>query len=68
MKSEREKNRENFPEIAKIIDEFRKEFGEVKLLWGQENEKEIGKRIVSGNCVLAINMVIEVKKNEKRKN
>lgn len=39
-----EQNRANFPETAKIIDDFRDVFGEdCKLLWAIENGRTLGK-------------------------
>lgn len=38
------RNREQFPELAKVMDEFRAVFGPgVKLICGEENGKKIGK-------------------------
>lgn len=43
--SEAKRNREQFPGLAKIVDEFRAVFGpDVKLIYGEENGKKIGKR------------------------
>ena len=39
------KNRAEFPAAARILDEFRKEFGEgVKLIYASEAGREIGKK------------------------
>jgi len=46
--SQRERLRAEFPENAKIIDEFRRVFGEVRVKWLSENGKEIGKRSPPG--------------------
>lgn len=39
----RERNREMFPEFAKVVDEFRAAFGKkVKVLYAEENGKTLG--------------------------
>ena len=38
-----EDNRKRFPETAKIVDEFRRVFGDVKVKWAVENGKSIGR-------------------------
>lgn len=35
---------ENLPTCASVANEFRKEFGDVRLVWARENGHEIGKR------------------------
>lgn len=40
--NERERNRQQFPQLAGLVDAFRKEGFEVKLLAGIENGREIG--------------------------
>jgi len=46
MGDERQQNRNAFPHVAAIVDDFRKVFGPgVKLVWGREPDgREIGKR------------------------
>lgn len=40
----RDRNRDAFPQLAGLVDQFRKVFGDdVKLIAGIENGKEIGK-------------------------
>lgn len=40
----RERNRASFPEIARIMDDFRRVFGDgCKLVWAKDGEREIGK-------------------------
>lgn len=41
---DRRRNRERFPEMTKVIDEFRSVFGDVKVLWVQEGDQEAGTR------------------------
>ena len=42
-------NRAAFPETARIVDELRDIFGPgVKLIWDQENGREIGKKMPEG--------------------
>lgn len=44
--SARARNRREFPEVARILDEFRAVFGdEVKLVYAEEGGKMIGKKI-----------------------
>jgi hypothetical protein len=41
--SQRDKNRADFPHAARLLDEYRKVFGEgVKLVYAKENGKQIG--------------------------
>ena len=42
MSTPSEHNRREFPETAKMIDEFRRVFGPVKVRWAVENGKVIG--------------------------
>lgn len=43
--AERKRNRERMPEIARVVDEFRRVFGPgVKLLWAREGGFEVGVR------------------------
>jgi len=45
MSDEREKNRREFPTVAKIVDEIRKRFPTAKLIYGVEPDgREIGSR------------------------
>lgn len=45
LRSEKDKNRSEFPVTASIMDEFRKIFGDgVKLKWSEENGKILGKK------------------------
>jgi hypothetical protein len=37
-------NRKDMPETAKIVDEFRRVFGPVKVKWCTENGKTLGKK------------------------
>lgn len=37
-----EKNRSDFPEFAKVVDEFRRVFGPIKVKWVRENGRELG--------------------------
>jgi len=37
-------NRKDFPEMAKVIDIFRKRFSGLKVQYVRENGKEVGKR------------------------
>jgi hypothetical protein len=62
--SDAKKNREMFPEVGKIVDEFRAVFGDVKLKWASENGNEIGKRL-DGDYISASDMVIEPKGKKK---
>lgn len=47
MDAERQQNRNAFPTVAAIVDDFRKVFGPgVKLVWGREPDgREVGKRM-----------------------
>ena len=38
----KEKNRQEFPETARIVDAYRECFAEARLVWARENGKEIG--------------------------
>jgi len=37
-------NRHNFPEMAKVIDQFRKQFPGLKVQYVRENGKEVGRK------------------------
>lgn len=39
----REQVRRDFPQMAAVIDDYRRVFGEVKVRWVYENGKEMGK-------------------------
>lgn len=41
---ERRRNRERFPGMSKVIDEFRQYFGDVKVLWVKEGDQEAGQK------------------------
>jgi len=40
----KKQNRMDFPKIAKVIDAFRKQFPDLKVLYVSENKKELGKK------------------------
>lgn len=57
--SERSSNRAAFPETAKLVDELRDVFGPgVKLVWAEENGREIGVLELPGTAVAASEMVL----------
>jgi len=37
-------NRKDFPEMAKVISQFRKRFSSLKVIYVRENGKELGRR------------------------
>lgn len=56
---ERDSNRAAFPATARIIDELREVFGpDVKLVWAEENGREIGTRELPGVAVPMSDMVL----------
>ena len=38
-------NRQDFPEVAKLVDTLRKQLGDVTVLWCQENGRTLGRKI-----------------------
>lgn len=42
--TEQEKNRVQFPEIAKVLDKFREQFESAKVVYAKEGEHEKGRR------------------------
>jgi hypothetical protein len=57
---ERDSNRAAFPATARIIDELREVFGpDVKLVWAEENGREVGRREVPGVMVSSGQMVLK---------
>lgn len=63
LKSEKEKNREKFPQIAKIVDEFTEIFGKVKVLYAEEGGNKVGEKSAEG--ITTDLMVIETNKEKK---
>lgn len=56
---ERDSNRAAFPATARIIDELREVFGpDVKLVWAEENGREIGQRELPGTAVAMTDIVL----------
>ena len=41
-------NRQDFPEVAKLVDTLRKQLGDVTVLWCQENGKTLGRKTDDG--------------------
>ena len=53
MQPTRELLRERMPLVAKVVDEFRAEFGPgVKVLWAKEGDFEVGKIPLSKSIVI----------------
>ena len=38
-------NRQDFPEVAKLVDTLRKQLGDVTVLWCQENGRTLGRKL-----------------------
>ena len=38
-------NRQDFPEVAELVDTLRKQLGDVTVLWCQENGRTLGRKI-----------------------
>ena len=39
------RQREDFPEVAKLVDTLRKQLGDVRVRWCQEGHRELGTRL-----------------------
>jgi len=63
--AQRDRLREQFPEMGKVVDNYRAVFGEVKVLWLKEGDKTVGKRR-QGTFVIAA-AALPVKPAPKRK-
>lgn len=44
MEEQRRRNRERFPEMSRVIDEFRAVFGDVKVMYVKEGDQEAGEK------------------------
>jgi len=38
-------NRQDFPEVAELVDTLRKQLGDVTVLWCQENGRTLGRKL-----------------------
>lgn len=71
-RQQKEKNRQQFPRAAALLDEYREEFGEdVRLTFVEENGKTLGKPI-SGNFMtpdqwIRLSELIEFERKKRKK-
>ena len=45
VEREIKQNRQDFPEVAELVDTLRKQLGDVTVLWCQENGRTLGRKI-----------------------
>jgi len=45
VEREIKQNRQDFPEVAELVDTLRKHLGDVTVLWCQENGKTLGRKV-----------------------
>ena len=65
--NDKSKNRVDFPNAAKIVDEFRRHFGDgVRLVYAKENGKEIGNPCAGENGGVWVTPYIAPKLVEKK--
>jgi hypothetical protein len=64
LSSNKEDNRNKFPEVAKIVDKFTEIFGKVKVIYAEEGGNTVGKKAEDG--IPADQIILEKIENGSR--